>query len=143
MRQVLNRWLTESILDEASPGTEMPAATIDRDALDKIRQLDPDNGGSFLREIVVAFCASTAKLMVQLRSAVTDGDRKAIRHVAHSLKGARMQIGATLLASLCERLVADARENDLRNARVLFEQAAIEHFAVLDALDKEVQSVAA
>jgi signal transduction histidine kinase/CheY-like chemotaxis protein len=118
-------------------------ASINRQSLEEIRELDPDNVDDLLREIVVTFCASSTKLLVQLRSAISEGDADAVGHIAHSLKGASSQIGATLLASLCEHLVSAARNDNLRNASTLVEQAAIEHFAVIDALDKEVQSAAA
>ena len=53
------------------------------------------------------------------------------------------QIGATLLASLCEFLISNAKQNDLSNALSLCERAAVEHAAVISGLDKELRRMAA
>jgi CheY-like chemotaxis protein len=154
LRKVVTKWLTDSGVEEPTRptlatdgrsilGDSSHIASINRQSLEEIRELDPDNVDDLLREIVVTFCASSTKLMVQLRSALSEDNADAVGHIAHSLKGASSQIGATLLALLCEQLVAAARNDNLSNAPTLVEQAAIEHFAVIHALDKEVQSTAA
>jgi len=155
LRVVLNRWL-------ADPNTEEPEAmvavdgdgfskltetvtlaSIDMLALEQIIQLDSSPGKTLVREIVVSYCADSTKLMLQLRSAIADGDAGEIEVLAHSLKGSSGQIGAALLATLCEQLISGARKNDLSDAPTLCERAAVEHSAVIAALDKELQRMAA
>jgi CheY-like chemotaxis protein len=149
--RMLTRWLVDSTSDDSTETglttngcgnrEDAPAsASINRQALEEIRQLDPDKGDEILREIVVAFCASSTNLILQLRSAVFEGDTSNIEHIAHSLKGASAQIGAVVLASLCENIIFDAKKDDISNAQTLLEQSAVEHVAVIAALDQEVQS---
>jgi CheY-like chemotaxis protein/sensor domain CHASE-containing protein len=155
LRIVLNRWLagpdTEGLENEVvidadgfSELTEtVTLASIDVLALEQIIQLDSSPGKNLVREIVVSYCADSTKLMLQLRSAIADGDTAEIEVLAHSLKGSSGQIGATLLAALCEQLISGARNNDLSDAPTLCERAAVEHSAVITALDRELQRMAA
>ena len=148
LKRVLTRWLSDAgstsrIKGHGNFSKNSALASTDHQALDEIRNLDPSGGDDFLRDIVLSFCASSTKLMLKLRSAVAEHDSDAIRHIAHSLKGASAQIGAKLLASLCESLVSSGKNDDFDNARILFEQAAIEHAAVINALDEVNQSAVA
>jgi len=81
--------------------------------------------------------------MLQLRVAVDDGDAALIEQAAHSIKGASSQIGAVLLAAICDELIVSANGGDLKNSHALCERAAIEHSAVISGLDKELQTIAA
>jgi HPt (histidine-containing phosphotransfer) domain-containing protein len=81
--------------------------------------------------------------MLKLRSAVAERDTALIEQLAHSLKGGSSQLGATFFASLCSEIIASATEEDLENLDAKFEQAAVEHCAVLAGLDKALQNMAA
>ena len=81
--------------------------------------------------------------MLQLRCAVADGDSEQIELLAHSLKGSSGQIGAVLLTALCEQILSGVRDRDLSAANSLCERAAVEHSAVIVALDRELQRIAA
>lgn len=118
-------------------------ASVNRAALEEIGQLDSTPGKSMVQEIVVSYCALSTKLVLQLRAAVTEGDAEQIELLAHSLKGSSGQIGAVLLAALCEQVLTSVRDNDLSNAPALCERVAVEHSAVIIALDKEMQRIAA
>ena len=118
-------------------------ASIDRHALEEIGQLDSSPGKGMLREIIVSYCALSTKLMLQLRSAVADNDVEQIELLAHSLKGSSGQVGAVLLTALCEQILTGVRNDDLGDAGHLCERAAVEHSAVIVALDKELQRIAA
>lgn len=155
LRIVLKRWLpdagtknTESELAIDTDGfselsATMSAASIDKLALEEIIHLDSSPGKGMVREIVVSYCAVSTKLLLQMRAAVTDGDVGELEVLAHSLKGSSGQIGAILLASICEQLISGARKNDLSEAQSLCERAAIEHSAVIIALDMELRRIAA
>jgi len=154
MRLVLNRWLTdeeaedrESLAVDSDGFSELrdsvALGSIDPDALNEIRQLDPSSGAIILREIVVSYCASSSKLMLRLRSAVADHDVRRVEQLAHSLKGGSSQLGATLLATLCDDMIASARHNEPEQLIAQFERAAIEHCAVLSGLDRALQNIAA
>ena len=155
LRVVLARWLSDSDADDAarevaidsdgfSALTESIAlASIDKLALDEITRLDDSPGNSLVREIVVSYCAVSTKLILQLRAAVSDRDAGEIEVLAHSLKGSSGQIGAILLATLCEQLISCAKNNNLSDADFLCERIAVEHSAVVIALDKELERLAA
>ena len=153
LRQVLNRWLSGSPPQETSGSVDadgferlsetMTLASIDRHALDEILHLDASPEKTMVREIVVSYCALSTKLMLQLRTAVADADVEQIELLAHSLKGSSSQVGAVLLTALCEQILAGVRNDDLGNAASLCERAAVEHSAVITALDREMQRFAA
>jgi CheY-like chemotaxis protein len=155
LRIVLNRWLTDSGAGDTKPEVAIDAdgfseltetvtlASIDSLALEEIVRLDATPGKSMVRDIVVSYCAVSTKLILQLREAVTEGEAKEIEVLAHSLKGSSGQIGAVLLAALCEQLITGARNDDLSDATLLCERVAIEHSAVIIALDKELERMAA
>ncbi len=153
LRAVLNRWLSGTddpesgvIIDAdgfSALSETMTLASIDRHALEEILQLDTSAEKKMVREIVVSYCALSTKLILQLRSAVADGDAEQIELLAHSLKGSSGQVGAVLLTALCEQILAGVRNNDLGNAASLCERAAVEHAAVITALDREMQQFAA
>jgi len=155
LRIVLARWLTDADAGDSpaevaidadgfSELTEtMSLASIDRLALDEITRLDDTPGKTLIREIVVSYCAVSTKLILQLRAALTDRDAGEIEVLAHSLKGSSGQIGAVLLATLCEQLISGAKNNKLDDADFLCERIAVEHSAVVIALDKELERLAA
>jgi len=153
LRAVLNRWLSGTE-DADSPvvvdsdgfsalSETMTLASIDRHALEEILQLDASPEKTMVREIVVSYCALSTKLMLQLRSAIADGDTEQIELLAHSLKGSSGQVGAVLLTALCEQILTGVHNNDLGDAASLCERAAVEHSAVITALDREMQRFAA
>jgi CheY-like chemotaxis protein len=155
LRIVLSRWLSDSGTDDPPTDIAIDAdgfstltetttlASIDKLALDEITRLDDTPGKSLIREIVVSYCAVSTKLILQLRAAVTDRDATEIEVLAHSLKGSSGQVGAVLLATLCEQLISDANSGKLGNADFLCERIAVEHSAVVIALDKELERLAA
>ena len=155
LRIVLNRWLADSGADDSRPEVAIDAdgfseltetvtlASIDSMAFEEIVRLDATPGNTMVRDIVVSYCAVSTKLILQLREAVTEGEAGEIEVLAHSLKGSSGQIGAVLLAALCEQLITGARNDDLSDAALLCERVAIEHSAVIIALDKELERMAA
>ena len=153
LRAVLGRWLDDGdepdrpvVVDAdgfSALSETMTLASIDGHALEEIVQLDSSPEKNMVREIVVSYCALSTKLMLQLRSAVADGDAEQIELLAHSLKGSSGQVGAVLLTALCEQILTGVRNNDLDNAASLCERAAVEHAAVITALDREMQRIAA
>jgi CheY-like chemotaxis protein len=155
MRIVLTRWLLDSLDDDSRRpiavdsdgfsdfGETTTLASINTEVLDELRELDSSPDADIVREIIVSYCATSTKVMLQLRSAVAEGNCEDIELIAHSLKGSSGQIGATLLATLCEYLIANAKQNILSNAMSLCEQIAVEHAAVVSGLDKELQRMAA
>ena len=152
---MLDRWLpaADTVADDSESATEaeafgeltdsLPSSSLDRSALEEILSFDSSTANNTAREIILSYCALSTKLVLQLRSAVTDKDYEQIELLAHSLKGCSGQIGAVQLASLCEKLLYAVRVKDLSDSPAICERAAIEHSAVMIALDKEIQRIAA
>ena len=104
--------------------------TLDVEALDRLRELDPAGKGRLLERVLRAFETSAARLSLQFREARRNDDVAGIRHVAHTLKSSSASIGALALARLCAEIESSIRA---------------ETFAALperlDAMDRELAAV--
>lgn len=154
LRAVVARWLAGAAANDpvevrvdddgfSKLGDTQALACIDREIFNELRELDASNGGSVLLEIIVSYCATSTKMMLQLRSAVGECNLDIVEKIAHSLKGGSGQLGAAFLATLCEEMIRSAKEKDHERLAALLERAAMEHSAVLSALEVEMQSDAA
>ena len=87
------------------------AMTLDVDALDRLRELDPAGKGRLLERVLRAFETSAARLSLQFREARRKDDVAGIRHVAHTLKSSSASIGAIALSQLCGELEVKIRND--------------------------------
>jgi signal transduction histidine kinase/DNA-binding response OmpR family regulator/HPt (histidine-containing phosphotransfer) domain-containing protein len=87
------------------PAPAAPAAVdgsgLDPQALQRLRDLDPNGANRLLERVFQAFEASTGRLLPQLDEAVATADLAGVRHVAHTLKSSSASIGALKLSALC------------------------------------------
>ena len=104
--------------------------TLDVDALDRLRELDPAGKGRLLERVLRAFETSAARLSLQFREARRNDDMAGIRHVVHTLKSSSASIGALALARLCAEIETSIRAGSLAG---LPER--------LDAMDRELAAV--
>jgi len=106
------------------------AAVLDADALERLRELDPQGKSRLLERVLRAFESSASRLAKQFREARAAGDMQGIRHVVHTLKSSSASIGALMLARLCAEIETSIRA---------------ESFATLperlDAMDRELAAV--
>jgi HPt (histidine-containing phosphotransfer) domain-containing protein len=105
-------------------------AVLDSDALDRLRELDPNGTSRLLDRVLRAFASSAERLAKQFGDARAAADLPGIRHVAHTLKSSSASIGALDLARLCAE-VETAIRTDARDG--LPER--------LDAMDRELAAV--
>lgn len=101
----------------ASPG-DAPAwmAVLDKDALDRLRELDPGGKAGLLQRVLATYAQSLGRLLDQLAAARAASDAQGLRHVAHTLKSSSASVGALQLSALCadiERRVRDGAGDDL------------------------------
>lgn len=108
----------------------MNIITLDADALQRLRDLDPDGKTRLLERVLEAFETSAARLSRQLLTARESGDMKSVRLVAHTLKSSSASIGALALARLCAEI-----EDQLRSA----DDTGLSQR--LDAMDHELTAV--
>lgn len=99
--------------DRPPAGTAAPAApfaaarsALDREALARLEELDPQGTLRLLERVFTAFETSAARLLPQLVQARAAGDPKGIRHVAHTFKSSSASIGAMKLSALCAEVEA-------------------------------------
>ncbi len=84
-------------------------SVLDGQALERLRELDPQGQNRLMERVVKAFESSVARLMPQLREALAANELGGIRHVAHTLKSSSASIGAMKLSRLCSEVETRAR----------------------------------
>lgn len=117
-----------------------PAAALDPEALQRLRELDPSGSSKLMERVVKAFDGSVARLLPQLRQAQAVGDAAGIRQVAHTLKSSSASIGAVKLSQLCAEMEALAREGRTDGMPERIAALATETAAVLEALKHTLDS---
>jgi HPt (histidine-containing phosphotransfer) domain-containing protein len=105
-------------------------ATLDADALARLRDLDPSGKTRLVERVLKAFETSANRLSLQFKEARERGDMQGIRHVVHTLKSSSASIGALALARICAEI-----ETSIRNGTV--DDLAPR----LDAMDRELAAV--
>jgi len=94
--------------DSAPSGACPPV--LDAAALARLTELDPKGESRLIERVMQAFQTSLARLRLQLEVARRDGDRAAIRMVAHTLKSSSASIGATHVSQLCGQIETAIRD---------------------------------
>lgn len=93
-------------------GASEPAAVLDANALDRLRELDPSGANRVIERVVAAFEASATRLIPKLRESARTGDLEGVKHVAHTLRSASASVGALKLSCLCADMESQARAED-------------------------------
>jgi len=110
--------------------SEGGVTVLDAEALQRLRELDPDGRSRLLERVLRAFESSATRLGEQFRDARVRDDMATIRHVAHTLKSSSASIGALALARICAEIETSIRSNSLAG---LPERC--------DAMDRELKAV--
>ena len=103
-----------------------PPAALDLDMVRRLGSLDGEDD-EFIREIMGSYLEQLKECFAGLRKAVSDRDLDALHSLAHSMKGASKQIGATRTGALLGAIEAQADFGDST--------------ALLDQLDDEIPRV--
>jgi HPt (histidine-containing phosphotransfer) domain-containing protein len=89
---------------------------LDREALQRLRELDPSGQSGLVERVLATYAQSLAKLLDQLGAARAAADTQGLRHVAHTLKSSSASVGALQLSTQCadiERRVREGQSEDL------------------------------
>jgi histidine phosphotransfer protein HptB len=86
---------------------------IDPEAIETLKELNPDDQGAFLREIVGIYIEDTPRRLQDLRASLASGDLALFTRTAHTIKGSSANVGAVALAGVAERLEAMSRKEGL------------------------------
>jgi two-component system, sensor histidine kinase and response regulator len=91
-------------------GTDPEAVTLDPQALQRLRDLDPGGQNQLVERVFKAFDTSVGRLLPQLDDAARASDLMALRHVTHTLKSSSASIGALKLSRLCADTETQVRQ---------------------------------
>ena len=123
----------------AAPASAAETITLNQRALDNVRSLDPDGEGGVLAEVIGIFLGEAPDQLATLRSAVLAQDSGAIRHVAHALKSASHNVGASQLGELCRQLEQLAKAGAADGAQALLQVIEAHFEAVTPLLRAEMK----
>jgi signal transduction histidine kinase/HPt (histidine-containing phosphotransfer) domain-containing protein len=128
LAKAIERWVpVHGCKRSVRPVSSLPApAALDLEMVRRLVSLDGEDD-EFIRDVMGGYVAQLRECVAELRIAVADSDLDAIHALAHSMKGASKQIGATRAGSL---LAAMEALDDTQTAAHL-----------LDELDAEVPRV--
>ncbi|MEW5757655.1 MAG: response regulator [Pseudomonadota bacterium] len=113
---------------------ENDGAPLDREALNRILELEKKGAPGMMRKAVDLYQAHSHQLIEQLHQAAEHGNAEALRKAAHSLISSSANMGAMRLSSLCREAEQLARDHNLAPAGALIEKIRLEHTRVLEAL---------
>ena len=94
------------------------ATVLDQDALNRLRELDPDGKSGLLRRVLATYVQSLGRLLDQLAVARAASDLQGLRHVAHTLKSSSASVGALALSKACAEVEAKLRKGDTAGMRL-------------------------
>jgi HPt (histidine-containing phosphotransfer) domain-containing protein len=90
--------------------------SIDLDAINNLKELNPGDGGEFLKEIVTIYLEDTPKRIVDLKAFLASGDVQSFTRAAHTIKGSSANVGAQILKGLGERMELISRTEGINKA---------------------------
>ncbi len=102
--------------------------------LESLRSMVREGQPSLLEKVIRIYMESSPKLMETIRHSITLGDAAAMQGAAHSLKSTSGNLGAMMLAELCEELEAMGRAGTTDNAIPLLPVLEDEYERVREAL---------
>ena len=107
---------------------------LDREALDRLRELDPGGRGGLVDRVLTTYAQSLGKLLEQLGAARAAADSNGLRHVSHTLKSSSASVGALQLSALCADIERRVREGQTDGLDVQLDAMEAEGRRVLAAL---------
>lgn len=118
----------------AGPSGPAWAHVLDRESLERLRELDPGGQGALVERVLTTYAQSLGKLLDQLAAARAAGDAAGLRHVSHTLKSSSASVGALQLSQLCADIERRVRENQADGLETQLDAMADEGRRVLAAL---------
>ena len=106
---------------------------LDQSVIEPLRVGKPD----LWKRLVGIYMQTTPESLVALEQAIADADASTVRSVAHTVKSASANLGATRLSDLCRQLEAAAQEARLDDSEALYARIRREFSNVSSALREE------
>jgi HPt (histidine-containing phosphotransfer) domain-containing protein len=114
---------------------------IDPAAIAQLREINPDDGGEFVRELVGIFLADTPQRIAEIESSLAAADAKTLTRAAHSIKGSAGNFGATALAAAALGIENQGKASDLAGAQGALPHLKFEYDKVRVALEAVLASL--
>jgi signal transduction histidine kinase/DNA-binding response OmpR family regulator/HPt (histidine-containing phosphotransfer) domain-containing protein len=131
-------------LEQSATPAPMPdGPAIDRASLDQINDLDPNQNGELLNNIIDTYCENAEVLILELMEAAKGNDLDTAVRAAHSLKSSSANVGAQRLAALCRSMERHGREGDISGILENLDPTWTEYETAIDELVANKTEVAA
>jgi HPt (histidine-containing phosphotransfer) domain-containing protein len=92
---------------------------IDLEAIKALAELNPDDNGEFLKEIIMIFLEDTPQRIAELEESLKTGDTSRFVRAAHSIKGSSANMGTMVLRRTAEQLEQHAKHSGLADTEEL------------------------
>ncbi len=152
LQEALARWEADetadsiTLVDTGEPANDANAhedPVIDRSALDQIDELDPEQDGSLLNNIIDTYVENAEVLMLELSEAAGQDDLTTAVRAAHSLKSSSANVGARRLSGLCATMEKHGRDGNIEPITVNIDRAWKEYeIAVKELLSNKTEIAA-
>jgi PAS domain S-box-containing protein len=121
--------------DQPSTSNGHPSA-IDTAVLKELQEAV--GGEKLMNDLLAIFLENASKLVSELEQAIAQGDAEKLMRAAHSLRGSSATLGASSLATLCQKLETMGRERQLEGAAAQMAQLETEYARVKAALTTRI-----
>lgn len=99
---------------------------IDTEQLAELKEVLEDEFG-----VLISTYLTDAKFRLQLiQNGINSQDYEVVRLAAHSLKGASANLGAIILAQLCEKLEHDCKVGQTQACDIVFKKIEVEFLTI-------------
>ena len=99
---------------------------IDAEQLAELKEVLEDEFG-----VLISTYLTDAQFRLQLiQNGINNQDYEAVRLAAHSLKGASANLGAVILAQLCEKLENDCKAGQTQGCDILLKKMEVEFLTI-------------
>ncbi|HUQ12177.1 MAG TPA: response regulator [Steroidobacteraceae bacterium] len=89
--------------------------TLDNNAIDAVRQLDPDGSDRLLSRLIALYRDDSSQLLADIDNGLKSGNADAIARAAHTLKSSSANLGATNVAAIARQIETSARNGEIEN----------------------------
>lgn len=88
---------------------------IDREKLDILYTIQPDDEPDFVKNILLIYISSTEENITLLETSFANNNNAEMTRAAHTIKSSSANIGAMELMDICKEIESDCRINQLQN----------------------------
>ncbi len=141
LSSLLDRWLLSPPSEPPTPKASISSTSLPRDvkptsvvldpkAIEGLKRLSASSGENVLEKVSGLFLNEVPERLRKIRVAARRGDRQALEHTAHSLKGSAGILGAQAFLKSSHALELAARKGQLENQDSLIQRLEAEYAKV-------------